>query len=990
MDIKVRGGGTNVRKLLTVIFVLGVVGFAVGYLNLPGPESGGEISREESLTEPAESSFESELPSLSSASPEPEVPNEEVASVDEASNGDPQAIILFTVTFRGTVLVGGTDEPVSGAEVYFDGLDERMASTTTDASGEFVLEVEVYADSIKYYDLINCQASGYPLNQKEIDLIGLAADGFRAELFTIFSLTPGQQVAGLIRDEESGEPIADASVAVYESEGDRFAGMGDALLIATSDAEGAYHFDTLAPGPYDFVVDGREQGYVHDASATRSANVEQGTDLFDFDFALNMGGVISGVVADPQGDPVVDAYIVLRPSEFDPTDIMENAFSRISDDGEPNSTDDTGHFEIKGVDFETSFIVSVLAEDYASSANGPIRVTKSHPTHEIEVVLSAGSHLSGLVRFEDGAPAQDYDVTLRIDSDAGFFAQMVGGEHTETNEQGAFTMKHVGAGDYTISAQNMNFEEEREISLSSMLPGGDDAVALSVDGINPVEGVVIVLANKPKGTGVIQGIVRLPDGTLASGVTVEASSSGGFMPGSRKAKTGTDGYFEIAGLLKSTYDLNVRERSGAVSLDDVTVGSTVALRMGLLMRLTGRVLDAEGKAVSDARLQLVDVDEAEGSNMFSRLTSFLQDDSGVRTDDMGYFEIERVEVGEYQIKAKSVSKGSATSERIVVAVGRSIPNIDIRLVAGVAFAGSVEDADGRPVKDSTVTLYVAPPDDEMSAMANVMPFVMMDEGGVATSDDDGAFRIPNVEDGGYIVVASADGYADTRLDGVEIAGPGDTSGFQVVLNRGGCVSGIARVDGQTKAGLMVQLVGASGNHTAMTDASGYYEICAIAAGSYMGMVIDMDNFSPTEMAGMRPNFVEVGDGESVTFNLVPPADGVSVSGVVAAPAGGMGFAMLMDLGAVSMSTIDPLDMEASMEMARGMVGQAMIGPDGSFDLGLIPPGTYQFQVYSMNLDLENLELENLEEMSAMVPEVSIQQEVTVVAGEPLFIDLSSL
>ncbi|MFP6584106.1 MAG: carboxypeptidase-like regulatory domain-containing protein, partial [Candidatus Hydrogenedentota bacterium] len=266
---------------------------------------------------------------------------------------------------------------------------------------------------------------------------------------------------------------------------------------------------------------------------------------------------------------------------------------------------------------------------------------------------------------------------------------------------------------------------------------------------------------------------------------------------------------------------------------------------------------------------------------------------------------------------------------------------------------------------------------------------MTDKEGVATSDDNGAFRIPNVENGGYIVVASADGFAETRMDGVEIVGPGDNSGFQIVLNRGGCVSGIARVDGQTKAGLMVQLVGSTGNHQAITDARGYYEICAIAAGSYMAMVIDMENFSPTDMAGMRPNFVDVGDGESVTLNLVPPADGVSVSGVVAVPAGGMGFAMLMEPGAISMSTIDPLDMEASMEMARAMVGQAMIGPDGSFDFGLVPPGTYQLQVFSMNLDLDNMDLENLEEMSTMVPQATIEREITVVAGEPLFIDLSS-
>ncbi|MFP6582954.1 MAG: hypothetical protein VCD00_10435, partial [Candidatus Hydrogenedentota bacterium] len=131
------------RKLLAIIFALGVIGLAVGYLNLPGPETEREISREESLPEPAESSSESELPSLASVSPEPEEPDEEVASDEEASDGNPQEIpdameILFTVTFRGTVLVGGTDEPVSGAEVYVDGRDERIASTTTDGSGEFV------------------------------------------------------------------------------------------------------------------------------------------------------------------------------------------------------------------------------------------------------------------------------------------------------------------------------------------------------------------------------------------------------------------------------------------------------------------------------------------------------------------------------------------------------------------------------------------------------------------------------------------------------------------------------------------------------------------------------------------------------------------------------------------------------------------------------------------------------------------------------------
>ncbi|MFT7519403.1 MAG: hypothetical protein ACI9MC_001544, partial [Kiritimatiellia bacterium] len=119
---------------------------------------------------------------------------------------------------------------------------------------------------------------------------------------------------------------------------------------------------------------------------------------------------------------------------------------------------------------------------------------------------------------------------------------------------------------------------------------------------------------------------------------------------------------------------------------------------------------------------------------------------------------------------------------------------------GVTLAGRVLDPDGVTVADAYV--------------------VVTPHGYEATSSQDGAFRVPNLPAGEYVVMASADGWDPGRAEGVVVAA-GEEVALDVSLQRV-TTSGTMNVQVYQPNGLPQEgaIVTASSGPTAITDADG--------------------------------------------------------------------------------------------------------------------------------------------------------------------------
>jgi hypothetical protein len=128
----------------------------------------------------------------------------------------------------------------------------------------------------------------------------------------------GKSVRGTVTD-AFGNPLEGATVLAQADPYDDSA----TWRTATSDAQGSYVIDDLPAGSY--YVAAVMQPYIvefHDGvrwpDKATPVEVAKGASASDVDFSLEIGGTISGVVEDPQGNPIEGARVHPIPYDHDP------------------------------------------------------------------------------------------------------------------------------------------------------------------------------------------------------------------------------------------------------------------------------------------------------------------------------------------------------------------------------------------------------------------------------------------------------------------------------------------------------------------------------------------------------------------------------------------------------------------------------------------------------------------------------------------------
>ncbi|HET9449576.1 MAG TPA: carboxypeptidase-like regulatory domain-containing protein, partial [Aggregicoccus sp.] len=267
------------------------------------------------------------------------------------------------------------------------------------------------------------------------------------------------------------------------------------------------------------------------------------------------------------------------------------------------------------------------------------------------------------------------------------------------------------------------------------------------------------------------------------------------------------GHFALEGLAPGDYALEARAPGHAQVVQrrvHVPAAEPLLIALPLASVIEGFVVDAEGRGVADAQVQVAG-----------------QEPQVTTTGEGGGFSVE-VEAGPHLVSARKGALAAALPQAVGVAAGATVRDVRLQLGAGGVLEGRVvARAGGRPVAGASVDLS---------------PAGQSGDSGRARTDAQGAFRVEALAPGSYDLVVSAPGFSESVRRGLTLAA-GECFPVEVLLAGTGAVQGVVR-DGEGRPLPGVRVKGGSrwggGLGTqpaeALTDGEGRYRLVGLEAG----------------------------------------------------------------------------------------------------------------------------------------------------------------
>jgi protocatechuate 3,4-dioxygenase beta subunit len=416
---------------------------------------------------------------------------------------------------------------------------------------------------------------------------------------------------------------------------------------------------------------------------------------------------------------------------------------------------------------------------------------------EVDFLLPAPQIVSGHVADQSGVPIEGAEVTLvqgdrqsaRLSALAGRFSTTDRHPSTTTSAKGAFEVRDVSPGTYSIVVIAAGFE-----------PAVVSGAELEQSSLPWALGTIFLAP-----AAVFEGRVEDPSGNPVAGADVWVSlvSTDGRSRAARPAppdRTDAQGYFVIEDLGRDQL-VEVRvEKDGfvpmALTATPTRAGDDVRIVLEPASSIQGKVLDERLTPVPNVAVKILTIN---GKPQTLRSIGARGATEELRTGEDGTFRLSPVEAGVYELSFK-VSCCPEETRRVEVPAEYALEDLEVILRDGVALGGVVTDSQGASIADAVVTAA----------------------GRAVTSGKDGRFRLSGLpEEPIEIKVRHRElgvikSYADTRLTRevtIVFRDPGVIAG-RVIDHNGGALSG-ARVfvdDG----------IGATPFHS--TDSGGYFRL----------------------------------------------------------------------------------------------------------------------------------------------------------------------
>jgi 5-hydroxyisourate hydrolase-like protein (transthyretin family) len=718
-------------------------------------------------------------------------------------------------------------------------------------------------------------------------------------------------------------------------------------VSACSDGSGAYELHGLPTGAYTVVARGPAasdylpQWYDGAPSVQQADPVEAevGATTSDIDFALTLGGAISGTItADDTGEPLQSACV--------------------SAPGASGScTDRDGRYRLRAVPAGTytlqisaPFDSGYLGEfhhDAATAAGAtPVTVTNGATT-EVDEGLALGATLTGhLTSAQTGEPITSVGVRLH---DAGTGTQLQS-FFPSVDPAGAYRIKGIPAGTYRIQFQP--FDQIHGTEWYDDAPSFETADDVVVPAAGLVEGIDAQLS---EGASIAGTVTSSATGEPIDSACIEvyAASQLGFP--TRTSCVGTAGTYKVRGLSEGNYVIRTRDnveehvaewysdRETGASANIVSVGAEaavtgidVALDPG--SRIRGRVTGADtGEAVGSVSIFVYDQDG-----------SFVPGSGVGASFNDGTYATPALRPGSYRVNFSPSTftpylgewyddSAFIDADPVEVTLGGDVLGIDAQLERGATIRGTVlDEATGAPLFQANVRLFAS----------NVGGWAPLRS---VFTDAQGSYVINALTPGTYRVGFQAAGHESEYWDDQPTVDDADDITLGVAeqaddidaeLASGGTITGQVTdaTSGDPMAGICVDSTVTNTSCATTTGADGTYSL-AVAAGQHRIHFSD-----PSVADGLRhaPEYWS----DAITFqdaDVVTVAVGQTVPDIDAA---------LVLGGTISGTVVDdsndvPLNGIClhAYRVTSGGGGEfstnACSSTDGRFQLSGLHPGTYR-------------------------------------------------
>ncbi|MCC6696633.1 MAG: sigma-70 family RNA polymerase sigma factor [Candidatus Hydrogenedentes bacterium] len=478
-------------------------------------------------------------------------------------------------------------------------------------------------------------------------------------------------IRGRVLDEDTGHGIEGVTVKLLSQ---------DARVDTATDPEGAYRFESIAPGTYH-VACGRINGYyvpLERRAETRSEYMREvapgaGQTLEVAGFRFGRGEAFTGKVIDEEGRPVAGALVTGR------TEV--NAF-RITNT--VPSADD-GTFTVTGFPSTNGLYAWAEKDQLVSSTSGPYSIPENSP-NEVSITLYPEAVVRGVVVDEFGNPLPGMKVVPQFSMGEAYRER-----EAVSDRKGCFELTG-------MFADSMWMRVCRDVEIINdpiptlvLAPGEivENLELVCKIGALEIAGVVVDMRGNP--------IPRARIECRGNGLDLQPWADG-------------EGRFTVGELQAGFYTLTAEHEAHlSVTQKDITAGSTaVRIVMGDPITVTGRVIDAAtGRLVIDHKIMWANSPE------YIRLSELFRPSE---TDD-GTFRLRISRLGSVRIAARA--KGYLLGYADVQAEEGMAPiqNLEIALKAQADLAGYVRDATGKAVPGALIFSGVPerPMDDDFAS-----------------------------------------------------------------------------------------------------------------------------------------------------------------------------------------------------------------------------------------------------------------------------------
>ncbi len=337
------------------------------------------------------------------------------------------------------------------------------------------------------------------------------------------------RLEGIALDDDD-QPIAGATITL------------DGARSATSELDGTFAFDALAPGSYSLTA---EQALAY--GEERDVVLDDHSDPVTI--KLTRGPTLALRVVTPEGQPIAGALV--------------ETTSRSA------VTDANGAARLRGVDSGFEYVNA--SADGREKLSARI-VTGDDPSVVVEhtIVLGASFMVSGRVVDEDGKPVAEASVEL----------EALGGKRDETvpcDDHGTWRIADVGAGRYVAHASSDHHISSPDLVVDL---GGPRELELKVDTGAQLTGRVVDDHGRP----VADARVYV---------------------GSKGETTDAAGRFAVRGLPPDSYDVFASTDRAAMTSRKIAIARRAHVDVELVLRpswIAGVVVDPRGRPIEDAHV----------------------------------------------------------------------------------------------------------------------------------------------------------------------------------------------------------------------------------------------------------------------------------------------------------------------------------------------------------------------------------------------------